>query len=395
MAFVASLPAERRRALAEDLSAHAGRIRADWPVPSPAWLAADPGSDHRAAGRRASAAVGGHRPCLRRPGPRPGVGVPRRGEIRAPGASSTVPTSTSTPCSRPCDREPRRSGRPPTTRPPASSTSSRSARTCSSGPSSGSCCAATRRMCRLAAGARCRGPRPTRCAPGVSASRGAFRVKSVPARTCPRRRTPTVSEVRGVSDLVPASVGAWRPTALTDALSACRRSSSPPARVRTGSGPTSSGSSARWWPTCPPGEQLVLDAHRLRIAITDPERCGADEDFVPFPGLTRRAIGVAALARWAVAAPAPPRPPSPTCWRSASTISPAPGIRPWPAECARRGGPSGIRAHLGVGGRAVVEAEAVTWATQLAGALAWERLDPPAGRRWPRRLVVTAPAPGS
>jgi len=37
--FVASLPAERRRALALEVATHVDRVRADWPVPSPAWLA--------------------------------------------------------------------------------------------------------------------------------------------------------------------------------------------------------------------------------------------------------------------------------------------------------------------------------------------------------------------
>jgi hypothetical protein len=38
VAFVAEIPAERRRALAAELAAHVARIRGDWPVPSPAWL---------------------------------------------------------------------------------------------------------------------------------------------------------------------------------------------------------------------------------------------------------------------------------------------------------------------------------------------------------------------
>lgn len=37
--FVASLPAERRRALASEVVDHATRIRAAWPVPAPSWLA--------------------------------------------------------------------------------------------------------------------------------------------------------------------------------------------------------------------------------------------------------------------------------------------------------------------------------------------------------------------
>jgi hypothetical protein len=39
VAFVAAMTAERRRRLADEVAAHAARIRAEWPVPSPAWLA--------------------------------------------------------------------------------------------------------------------------------------------------------------------------------------------------------------------------------------------------------------------------------------------------------------------------------------------------------------------
>ena len=38
VAFVTGLPPERRRALADEVAVHLERIRADWPVPSPAWL---------------------------------------------------------------------------------------------------------------------------------------------------------------------------------------------------------------------------------------------------------------------------------------------------------------------------------------------------------------------
>lgn len=37
--FVRSLPADRRRALADEVAEHAARITASWPVPSPGWLA--------------------------------------------------------------------------------------------------------------------------------------------------------------------------------------------------------------------------------------------------------------------------------------------------------------------------------------------------------------------
>jgi hypothetical protein len=121
----------------------------------------------------------------------------------------------------------------------------------------------------------------------------------------------------------------------------------------------------------PAGERLVLDDHRLRIAVRDPERCADDEPFRPSPRLVRRAVGIAALTRLvrghasgpglavaevldealddaAAGRGAGPRPP----WWS-----------PWYAT-------------LAPAARAVVRAEASTWATQVWGALEWDRLRP-------------------
>jgi hypothetical protein len=179
-----------------------------------------------------------------------------------------------------------------------------------------------------------------------------------------------------VSDVVPAAVGTWRPTALTDALLA-----PPMAAPVAGSVDRLRTDLVRELTAVvadlPVGDQLVLDAYRLRMATTDPERCGLGEEFAPSARLTRRAIGVAALARWVRGYAGTPS----TAVRdvlgaglddltAAGDPAMAGGVRPpWWAEW---------YSALGVGGRAVVEAEAVTWATQLTGALAWERVDPPA-----------------
>ncbi|HUO48438.1 MAG TPA: hypothetical protein VMU09_06355 [Acidimicrobiales bacterium] len=178
-----------------------------------------------------------------------------------------------------------------------------------------------------------------------------------------------------MSDVASVPTGVWRPTALTDALLA------PPATgLATGELDRLRADLVRELAAViddlPPGEQLVLDAHRLRLATTDPERCAGDGEFAPSPRLTKRAIGVTAVARWV----------------RGHAVAPSAGVRdvlaaglddlvaaadpalagavrpPWWAEW---------YAELGPGGRAVVEAEAVTWATQLATALRWERIDPP------------------
>ena len=102
----------------------------------------------------------------------------------------------------------------------------------------------------------------------------------------------------------------------------------------------------------PPGERLRLDGYRFGVARENPERLGTDDDdFVASPVRCRRAVGLAAVLRPGVEAVAG---------------GGDPGARP-PWWAAWYGG-------LGPGGRAVVEAEAVTWATQLWTALDWGRL---------------------
>jgi hypothetical protein len=117
----------------------------------------------------------------------------------------------------------------------------------------------------------------------------------------------------------------------------------------------------------PAGERLRLDAYRFALAREHPERCtAADGPFVPSPAICRRAIGLRAVER---------------CVRRRSP-SPAVAVGEVLAagtEDVADSDGSGNRApwwaswYVGLtsGGRAMVEADAVTWATQLWTALEW------------------------
>jgi hypothetical protein len=128
----------------------------------------------------------------------------------------------------------------------------------------------------------------------------------------------------------------------------------------------------------PLAPRIRIDAYRLELALSAPERlAGTDTAFHPSPASSRRAIGIAALSR---------------CMRN-SALAPARAVEEvisnadlyagddkrgaWWEEWFRR---------LPEGARAVVQAEATTWATQVHSALEWRRFDPPAllGRdcRW-------------
>jgi len=124
----------------------------------------------------------------------------------------------------------------------------------------------------------------------------------------------------------------------------------------------------------PVGERLRLDGYRFDMARERPERCSAaDAPFVASPVVCRRAIGLSALARcvrrWA---------PTPAVAvadvlavgveDAADAADQSSGRPPWWAAWYR---------SLPAGGRAMVAAEAVTWATQVWTALEWERFAPP------------------
>ncbi|HXQ43171.1 MAG TPA: hypothetical protein VN816_00910 [Acidimicrobiales bacterium] len=118
------------------------------------------------------------------------------------------------------------------------------------------------------------------------------------------------------------------------------------------------------------GERLRFDAFRFVLARRHPELAGGDGGpFVPSPARCRRAVGLSAVARCLRG-----RSPTPASAvaevlaagvEDAADVGDPAGRPPWWA--AWYGG-------LPAGGRAMVEAEAVTWATQLWTALEWERL---------------------
>jgi hypothetical protein len=124
----------------------------------------------------------------------------------------------------------------------------------------------------------------------------------------------------------------------------------------------------------PDGERLQMDGFKVRTAHRYPDRCMSfDDTFVPSPRSSRRAVGVAAVNR---------------CVRGHSPC-PAGAVREVLAEgledASVARGTGAVRApwwaswYAGLpgGGRAVVCAEAVTWATQLLTAVDWSQVPRP------------------
>ena len=120
----------------------------------------------------------------------------------------------------------------------------------------------------------------------------------------------------------------------------------------------------------PGQESLRVDTFKVLVARRHPERCTeGDDPFVPSPRRCRRAVGAAAVARCVrgfSAGPATAVADVLAAGLDDLASGPAtPGSAPWWA--AWYGG-------LLPGARAVVVAEAVTWATALLAALDWRRL---------------------
>ena len=123
----------------------------------------------------------------------------------------------------------------------------------------------------------------------------------------------------------------------------------------------------------PPTSRLVLDGHRFRLAMRHPERCALEaEEFHHSAPVVRRAVGLAAVNR---------------CLRTGAA---SPGVVMDDVlevgdeqVAAERGAPRSVPwwttwfAGLGRAGRAVVAAEANTWATALWTSVQLERLARP------------------
>ncbi|MGD0320172.1 MAG: hypothetical protein ABSC00_00980 [Acidimicrobiales bacterium] len=125
----------------------------------------------------------------------------------------------------------------------------------------------------------------------------------------------------------------------------------------------------------PPNERLQMGAYELLVARYHPERCAIRRDgFVPSPARCRRAIGVAAVERCVRGRASTPQTAVAEVLESGvEDLSGAAKARggqppPWWAEW---------YSGLALGGRATVQAEAVTWATQLWTALDWRRFERP------------------
>jgi len=121
--------------------------------------------------------------------------------------------------------------------------------------------------------------------------------------------------------------------------------------------------------------RLRIGSYELATALRHPERCGEREaGFTPSPLRCRRAVGIAAVERCArrrasspAAAVADVLDSSLEDVAAAKTHHGAPRP-PWWAEW---------YSGLSAGGRAVLHAEAVTWATQLWCAVEWDHLERP------------------
>jgi hypothetical protein len=119
----------------------------------------------------------------------------------------------------------------------------------------------------------------------------------------------------------------------------------------------------------PPGTSLRVDGYFFRMALTTPEHLSHPDPFEWSPRTARRLLGLAAVRACV----------------SGSERTPAAAVEQVVSaavEDARRGQErsgslAGWLSDLAWGGRAVVRAEAVTWATQLLAALEWRSLGSP------------------
>ncbi len=115
----------------------------------------------------------------------------------------------------------------------------------------------------------------------------------------------------------------------------------------------------------PASRELRVDSYRLDLVLHRPERSGSVGTFSPSPARCRRSIGLAAVERCVRG-----RSPNPGAAVAeilaegvGAVVHPTGGVRaPWWASWFR---------ELPLGARGVVQAEAVTWASQLWTAFEW------------------------
>jgi hypothetical protein len=124
-----------------------------------------------------------------------------------------------------------------------------------------------------------------------------------------------------------------------------------------------------------PTERLSIGAHELKVAREHPERCETRGGvFAPSPLRCRRAIGIAAVERCVRGRSSAPH--------TAVAEVLASGVEDLDGAARSQGvlrAPWWAQWYSGLppGARAMVHAEAVTWATQLWSALDWSRFDRP------------------
>lgn len=120
---------------------------------------------------------------------------------------------------------------------------------------------------------------------------------------------------------------------------------------------------------CPRGRTLRVDGYLVRTALLDPQRLAGADEFRWSPRTARRLLGLMGL-RHCVRG---------TCRTPAEAVAQA--VEASVADAAEGRQRPGSLGHwlttLHPGARAVVRAEAVTWATQVHAALEWERLRRP------------------
>jgi hypothetical protein len=125
----------------------------------------------------------------------------------------------------------------------------------------------------------------------------------------------------------------------------------------------------------PPSERLQIGSYELAVAREHPERCASPRaTFVVSPAHCRRAIGLAAVERCV-------RGRAPGIQSGVAEVL-ASGVEDLVVSARTEGAPrppwwAEWYGGLAPGGRATVQAEAVTWATQLWTALDWRLFERP------------------